>query len=162
MKSGNENNFAGSNKSNFSMGGNNQMKQYILSVNIKLGDKSTKTIKIKSLNECTQILEELKEGNNFSEKEKKLIQEKINKTYELLLTGKIYEFGIKNYTYKNLCEIYHKVNYENNNQERKLMNNKIRFIKKNKSFKEINDVLNDERKLSKDNVRNVGSLNITF
>ena len=58
--------------------------------------------------------------------------------------------------------IYHKVNYENNNQERKLMNNKIRFIKKNKSFKEINDVLNDERKLSKDNVRNVGSLNITF
>ena len=127
-----------------------------------MGDKSTKTIKIKSLNECTQILEELKEGNNFSEKEKKLIQEKINKTYELLLTGKIYEFGIKNYTYKNLSEIYHKVNYENNNQERKLMNNKIRFIKKNKSFKEINDVLNDERKLSKDNVRNVGSLNITF
>ena len=162
LKTGNDTNFSGSNKSNFSMGGNNQMKQYILTVNIKLGDKSTKTIKIKSLNECIQILEELKEGNIFTEKEKKLIQEKVNKTYELLLTGKIYEFGIKNYTYKNLCEIYHKANYENNNQERKLMNNKIKFIKKNKSFKEFNDILNDERKLSKDNVRNVGSLNITF
>lgn len=162
LKSGNENNLQGSNKSNFSIGGNNQMKQYILSVNIKLGNKNTKTIKIKSLNECSSILDELKEGNYFNEKEKKLIQEKINKTYELFFTGKIYEFGIKNNTYKNLSEIYHKLNYENNNQERKMMNNKLRFIKKNKSFKEFNEILNDERKLTIDNVRNVGSLNITF
>ena len=87
--------------------------------------------------------------------------DKITKTYELLLTGKIYEFGIKNSTYKNLCEIYHKLNYENNNQGRKMMNNRLRFMKKNKSFKEF-DILTDEKKLTMDNVRNVGLLNITF
>ena len=163
LKSGNDNNFTNSNKSNFSMGGNTQIKNYILSLNIKLRDKTTKTIKIKSLNDCSNILEELrKEGKITNEKEKKLIMDKINKTYELLLTGKIYEFGIRNSTYKNLCEIYHKLNYENNNQGRKAMNNKIRFMKKNKSLKELNDILNDEKKLTMDNVRNVGSLNITF
>ena len=163
LKSGNDNNFTNSNKSNFSMGGNTQIKNYILSLNIKLRDKTTRTIKIKSLNDCSNILEELrKEGKITNEKEKKLIMDKINKTYELLLTGKIYEFGIRNSTYKNLCEIYHKLNYENNNQGRKAMNNKIRFMKKNKSFKELNDILNDEKKLTMDNVRNVGSLNITF
>ena len=163
LKSGNDNNFTNSNKSNFSMGGNTQIKNYILSLNIKLRDKTTRTIKIKSLNDCSNILEELrKEGKITKEKEKKLIMDKINKTYELLLTGKIYEFGIRNSTYKNLCEIYHKLNYENNNQGRKAMNNKIRFMKKNKSLKELNDILNDEKKLTMDNVRNVGSLNITF
>ena len=163
LKSGNDNNFTNSNKSNFSMGGNTQIKNYILSLNIKLRDKTTRTIKIKSLNDCSNILEELrKEGKITNEKEKKLIMDKINKTYELLLTGKIYEFGIRNSTYKNLCEIYHKLNYENNNQGRKAMNNKIRFMKKNKSLKELNDILNDEKKLAMDNVRNVGSLNITF
>ena len=162
LKSGNDPNLQGSNKSNFSLGGNNQMKQYILSVNIKLGNKNTKTIKIKSLNECASILEQLKDGNYFNEKEKKLIQEKISKTYELLLTGRIYEFRIKNNTYKNLSEIYHKLNYENNNQERKRTNNKLRFIKKNKSFKEFNEILSEEKQLTIDNVRNVGSLNITF
>ena len=163
LKSGNDNNFTNSNKSNFSMGGNTQIKNYILSLNIKLRDKTTKTIKIKSLNDCSNILEELrKEGKITNEKEKKLIMDKINKTYELLLTGKIYEFGIRNSTYKNLCEIYHKLNYENNNLGRKAMNNKIRFMKKNKSLKELNDILNDEKKLTMDNVRNVGSLNITF
>ena len=35
-------------------------------------------------------------------------------------------------------------------------------MKKNKSLKELNDILNDEKKLTMDNVRNVGSLNITF
>ena len=163
LKSGNDNNFTNSNKSNFSMGGNTQIKNYILSLNIKLRDKTTRTIKIKSLNDCSNILEELrKEGKITNEKEKKLIMDKINKTYELLLTGKIYEFGIRNSTYKNLCEIYHKLNYENNNKGRKAMNNKIRFMKKNKSLKELNDILNDEKKLTMDNVRNVGSLNITF
>ena len=163
LKSGTDNNFTNSNKSNFSMGGNTQIKNYILSLNIKLRDKTTKTIKIKSLNDCSNILEELrKEGKITNEKEKKLIMDKINKTYELLLTGKIYEFGIRNSTYKNLCEIYHKLNYENNNLGRKAMNNKIRFMKKNKSLKELNDILNDEKKLTMDNVRNVGSLNITF
>ena len=163
LKSANDNNFTNSNKYNFSMGGNTQIKNYILSLNIKLRDKTTRTIKIKSLNDCSNILEELrKEGKITNEKEKKLIMDKINKTYELLLTGKIYEFGIRNSTYKNLCEIYHKLNYENNNQGRKAMNNKIRFMKKNKSLKELNDILNDEKKLTMDNVRNVGSLNITF
>ena len=163
LKSGNDNNFTNSNKSNFSMGGNTQIKNYILSLNIKLRDKTTRTIKIKSLNDCSNILEELrKEGKITNEREKKLIMDKINKTYELLLTGKIYEFGIRNSTYKNLCEIYHKLNYENNNKGRKAMNNKIRFMKKNKSLKELNDILNDEKKLTMDNVRNVGSLNITF
>ena len=163
LKSANDNNFTNSNKSNFSMGGNTQIKNYILSLNIKLRDKTTRTIKIKSLNDCSNILEELrKEGKITNEREKKLIMDKINKTYELLLTGKIYEFGIRNSTYKNLCEIYHKLNYENNNQGRKAMNNKIRFMKKNKSLKELNDILNDEKKLTMDNVRNVGSLNITF
>ena len=163
LKSANDNNFTNSNKSNFSMGGNTQIKNYILSLNIKLRDKTTRTIKIKSLNDCSNILEELrKEGKITNEKEKKLIMDKINKTYELLLTGKIYEFGIRNSTYKNLCEIYHKLNYENNNLGRKAMNNKIKFMKKNKSLKELNDILNDEKKLTMDNVRNVGSLNITF
>ena len=163
LKSANDNNFTNSNKSNFSMRGNTQIKNYILSLNIKLRDKTTRTIKIKSLNDCSNILEELrKEGKITNEREKKLIMDKINKTYELLLTGKIYEFGIRNSTYKNLCEIYHKLNYENNNQGRKAMNNKIRFMKKNKSLKELNDILNDEKKLTMDNVRNVGSLNITF
>ena len=163
LKSGNENNFTNSNKSNFSIGGNNQIKNYILSLNIKLGDKTTKTIKIKSLNDCSKILDDLRtEGKISNEKEKKLIMDKITKTYELLLTGKIYEFGIKNSTYKNLCEIYHKLNYENNNQGRKMMNNRLRFMKKNKSFKDFDDILTDEKKLTMDNVRNVGSLNITF
>ena len=122
-----------------------------------------KTIKIKSLNDCSKILDDLRiEGKISNEKEKKLIMDKITKTYELLLTGKIYEFGIKNSTYKNLCEIYHKLNYENNNQGRKMMNNRLRFMKKNKSFKDFDDILTDEKKLTMDNVRNVGSLNITF
>ena len=161
LKSGNENNILGSNKSNFSMGGSTQAKQFILCLNIKLGDKSTKTIKIKNWNECPTILDELKtEGKINNDKEKKLIQEKISKTYEL--TKKIFEFGIKNYTYKNLCEIYHKLNYENNNPEKKMIKKKFKVFKRNKSFKEFEDVLNDEKKLKLEHVRNVGSLNITF
>ena len=80
----------------------------------------------------------------------------------LLYKKKIYELSINNYTYKNLCEIYHKLNYENNSQERKIMNNKLQFLRKNKSFKEISDILDEEKKLTFDNVRNVGSLNVTF
>ena len=161
LKSGNENNILGSNKSNFSMGGNAQAKQFILCLNIKLSDKTTKTIKIKNWNECPSILDELKtEGKINNDKEKKLIQEKISKTYEL--TKKIFEFGIKNYTYKNLCEIYHKLNYVNNNPEKKMNKKKIQVCKRNKSYKELEDVLNDEKKLKLENVRNVGSLNITF
>ena len=42
------------------------------------------------------------------------------------------------------------------------MNNKLQFLRKNKSFKEISDILDEEKKLTFDNVRNVGSLNVTF
>lgn len=52
--------------------------------------------------------------------------DKINKTYELIITGRIYEFGIKKCTYKNLSEISHQLNYENNYQQKHLK--KIRFI----------------------------------
>ena len=56
------------------------------------------------MNECIQILKELKEGNNFKKKKKKLIQEKINKTSKLLVTGKIYElYGIMTFIF---CEFY--------------------------------------------------------
>lgn len=158
LKTGNDLNAVGSNKSNFST---NQPKQNILCLNIKFADNTTKTINIKNLNDFPTIYEELKnQGKDINEKQKKLIQDKINKTYELLLTKKIYEFGITNYTYKNLCEIYHNLNYEN--QEQKLMKNKFQFIKKNKSFKKLSHILEEEKQLSIDNVRNVGSLNITF
>ena len=53
------------------MGNNNQIKNYILCLNLKLGDKTTKTIKIKSLNECPSILEELRtEGKSLMKKRK--------------------------------------------------------------------------------------------
>ena len=42
------------------------------------------------------------------------------------------------------------------------MKNKFQFIKKNKSFKKLSHILEEEKQLSIDNVRNVGSLNITF
>ena len=163
LKPGNENNLTGSNKSNPSLGPNNQVKQYILCLNIKLGDNSTKTVKIKNSMEFNSIYEELKvEGKNISDKEKEIIKGKIDAAIRLLYKKKIYELSINNYTYKNLCEIYHKLNYENNSQERKIMNNKLQFLRKNKSFKEISDILDEEKKLTFDNVRNVGSLNVTF
>ena len=163
LKPGNENNLTGSNKSNPSLGPNNQVKQYILCLNIKLGDNSTKTVKIKNSMEFNSIYEELKvEGKKISDKEKEIIKGKIDAAIRLLYKKKIYELSINNYTYKNLCEIYHKLNYENNSQERKIMNNKLQFLRKNKSFKEISDILDEEKKLTFDNVRNVGSLNVTF
>ena len=158
----NENSFTGeSSKSNLNMS-NNQQKQYILCLDIKIDNNTTKTINIKNLNECPSLLENLKiEGNIINDKVKKLIQEKINKAYELL-TRKIYELGIKNYTYKNLCEIYHQIIYENNRKRKNNNNEKVNILKRNKSYKETNKMLENEKKLVLDNVRNIGALNITF
>ena len=150
------------NKSNLNMGNLNQLKQYILCLNIKIDSDTTKQIVIKSLNECPSILDSLKDGNKgMNEKVKKLIQEKINKSYEIL--RKIYEFGIKNYTYKNLCEIHHQMNYEKGKYRRKNENKeKVFILKKNKSFQDINKFFESEKKLVLENVRNVGALNISF
>ena len=43
-----------------------------------------------------------------------------------------------------------------------MIKKKFKVLKRNKSFKEFEDVLNDEKKLKLEHVRNVGSLNITF
>ena len=158
FKSGLEHgNFLGSNKSM------EQPKQSFLCVNIKFNDKSTKTIVIKNWNESQAILDDLlREGKIKSEREKKLIYEKINKIYELVGKKKIYEFGIKSSTYKNLCEIHHKLNYENFNAEKRMIKYKFKVMKKNKSFEKFENILDDDKKLKLENVRNVGSLNITF
>ena len=102
------------------------------------------------------------EGKIRTEREKKMILEKINKIYELVGRKKIYDMGIKAYTFKNLCEIHHKLNYQNLTQERKLVKNKLQVMKKNKSFEKFETIFDDDKKLKLEDVRNVGSLNITF
>ncbi len=47
-------------------------------------------------------------------------------------------------------------------QERKLVKNKLQVMKKNKSFEKFETIFDDDKKLKLENVRNVGSLNITF
>ena len=157
FKSGNEHgNYIGSNKSM-------EQRQSFLCLNIKFGDKTRKNIIINKWDESQSVLDELlKEGKIRTEREKKMILEKINKIYELVGRKKIYDLGIKAYTYKNLCEIHHKLNYQNLTQERKLIKNKLQVIKKNKSFETFENIFDDDKKLKLENVRNVGSLNITF
>jgi hypothetical protein len=158
FKSGLEHgNFLGSNKSM------DQPKQSFLCLNIKFSDKSTKTINIKKWNESQNILDDLlREGKIKSEREKKLIFEKINKIYELVGKKKIFELRIKPSTYKNLCEIHHKLNYENFNEQKKMIKKKFKVMKKNKSFEKFENIFDDDKKLKLENVRNVGSLNLTF
>jgi hypothetical protein len=158
FKSGLEHgNFLGSNKSM------DQPKQSFLCLNIKFGDKSTKTINIKNWNESQNILDDLlREGKIKSEREKKLIFEKINKIYELVGKKKIFELRIKPSTYKNLCEIHHKLNYENFNEQKRMIKKKFKVMKKNKSFEKFENIFDDDKKLKLENVRNVGSLNLTF
>ena len=157
FKSGNEHgNYIGSNKTM-------EQRQSFLCLNIKFGDKTRKNIIINKWDESQSVLDELlKEGKIRTEREKKMILEKINKIYELVGRKKIYDLGIKAYTYKNLCEIHHKLNYQNLTQERKLIKNKLQVIKKNKSFETFENIFDDDKKLKLENVRNVGSLNITF
>jgi hypothetical protein len=158
FKSGLEHgNFLGSNKSM------DQPKQSFLCLNIKFSDKSTKTINIKNWNESQNILDDLlREGKIKSEREKKLIFEKINKIYELVGKKKIFELRIKPSTYKNLCEIHHKLNYENFNEQKRMIKKKFKVMKKNKSFEKFENIFDDDKKLKLENVRNVGSLNLTF
>jgi hypothetical protein len=137
-------------KTGFNTNLKNQQNHYILSLNLKLSNNETRKINIKSLNECPSILDSL----NLDDKAKKLIRDKINKTYELF--RKIYEFGIKNYSYKNLADIYHQINHENK------FNKKINFIKRNKSYELKNRISLKEKKLNLDEVRNIGDLNITM
>ena len=61
-----------------------------------------------------------------------------------------------------MCEIHHKLNYENFNAEKRMIKNKFKVMKKNKSFEKFENILDDDKKLKLENVRNVGSLNITF
>ena len=158
FKAGNEHgNYIGSNKAI------DQQKQSFLCLNIKFGDKTSKNIVINKWDESQSVLDELiKEGKIRTEREKKMILEKINKIYELVGRKKIYDMGIKAYTFKNLCEIHHKLNYQNLTQERKLVKNKLQVMKKNKSFEKFETIFDDDKKLKLENVRNVGSLNITF
>ena len=157
FKSNNEHgNYIGSNKSM-------EQRQSFLCLNIKFGDKTSKNIIINKWDESQSVLDELlKEGKIKTEREKKMIMEKINKIYELVGRKKIYDMGIKAYTYKNLCEIHHKLNYQNITQEKKLVKNKLQVMKKNKSFDTLENIFKDDKKLKLENVRNVGSLNITF
>ena len=157
FKAGNEHgNYIGSNKSM-------EQRQSFLCLNIKFGDKTSKNIIINKWDESQSVLDELlKEGKIKTEREKKMILEKINKIYELVGRKKIYDLGIKAYTYKNLCEIQSKLNYQNSTQERKLIKNEFQVMKKNKSFETLKNIFKDEKKLKLENVRNVGSLNITF
>ena len=158
FKAGNEHgNYIGSNKAI------DQQKQSFLCLNIKFGDKTSKNIVINKWDESQSVLDELiKEGKIRTEREKKMILEKINKIYELVGRKKIYDMGIKAYTFKNLCEIHHKLNYQNLTRERKLVKNKLQVMKKNKSFEKFETIFDDDKKLKLENVRNVGSLNITF
>ena len=158
FKAGNEHgNYIGSNKAI------DQQKQSFLCLNIKFGDKTSKNIVINKWDESQSVLDELiKEGKIRTEREKKMILEKINKIYELVGRKKIYDMGIKAYTFKNLCEIHHKLNYQNLTQEIKLVKNKLQVMKKNKSFEKFETIFDDDKKLKLENVRNVGSLNITF
>ena len=158
FKAGNEHgNYIGSNKAI------DQQKQSFLCLNIKFGDKTSKNIVINKWDESQSVLDELiKEGKIRTEREKKMILEKINKIYELVGRKKIYDMGIKAYTFKNLCEIHHKLNYQNLTQESKLVKNKLQVMKKNKSFEKFETIFDDDKKLKLEDVRNVGSLNITF
>jgi hypothetical protein len=146
-----------SNKNNnINLSNNNlhQQKQYLLCLNIKLGNNQTETIKIKSLEECPRILKELKEIKKINEKAIKIIQNKIYETIEI--TKKIYNFGLNKYTYKNLAEINNIIVHNKNR------NKNVQEIKKSNSSKHFNKILENEMMLSKSDVRKTESLNISF
>ena len=142
---------------NMNLSSNNkqqQKQQYLLCLNIKLGNNQTETIKIKSLEECPRILKELKETKKVNEKAIKIIQNKIYETIEI--TKKIYNFGLNKYTYKNLAEINNIITHN------KGRNKNVQAIKKCNTSKNFNKISESEMMLSKNDVRKTESLNISF
>ena len=126
---------------------NQQLKNYLLCLNLKLGNNQNEVIKIKSLDDCPKVLKEMKENKNLDEKTLKLIQSKIYETIEI--TKKIFNFSLDKYTCKNLAEI----------------NNKLIYYKKRKnnySSKHVTKYYKDEFKLSKNDIKKIETLNITI
>ena len=144
-----------SNKNNLILNNNNnqQIKQYILYLNLKLGNNKTELIKIKSIEDLPALLKELKENQNISEKVIKLIQ---NKIYEAIdIKKSIYNYVLDKYTYKNLCEIKNRIG---NNKERK----RKKKLQKINSMKIINNKYKEEMNLTKNDLKNSESLNLSL
>ena len=133
--------------------GNKKSKQYMLCLHLKLGTNKNKIVKIKSLDDCDNVLKEIKKIENINEIMLKLIEKKI---YEAIqITQKIYGFGLNKYTYKNLAEISNKMIYKNEeNIEKNIKRNHSCIHAKNNFIKEMD--------LSKNDVRKIESLNISF
>ena len=140
--------FPDSNKSN-----NHHSKYYLLCLNLKLGNNKKEIINIKSIEDCSVILKELKENQNLNEKTLKLIQNKIYETIEI--TKKIFNFGLDKYTYISLAEINNKLTYNKGGTIDKK-------IHKNNSSKQINKYFENEIILSKNDIKKIESLNLTF
>jgi hypothetical protein len=131
-----------------------QQKSYLLCLNLKLGNNQIETINIKSLDECKIILKELKERKKLNDTTQKIIEDKI---YEAIqLTQRIYKLGLNKYTYKNLVEINNKIIQNQNRNLSKKMK------KSNSSPKISNESLENEMVLSKDDIRKIETLNLSY
>ena len=140
--------------SNNNTNNNNQKpKKYLLSLKLKLGNNKTELINIKNVEDCQVVLKEIKEKHNLNQNVMKIINNKIYQAIDI--TKKIYDFSVNKYTYRNLAEI------KNNLIFPKRPNNE-KIIKKNKSFKEIKICNKEEMTLSKNDMKEIESLNISF
>lgn len=120
---------------------------------LKLGNNKTEIINIKNIEDCQGVLKEIKEKHNLNQNVMKIINSKIFQAIDI--TKKIYDFSVNKYTYRNLAEI------KNNLIFPKRPNNE-KIIKKNKSFKEIKNCHKEEMTLSKNDMKEIESLNISF
>ena len=132
---------------------NQKPKKYLLSLKLKLGNNKTEIINIKNIEDCQGVLKEIKEKHNLNQNVMKIINNKIFQAIDI--TKKIYDFSVNKYTYRNLAEI------KNNLIFPKRPNNE-KIIKKNKSFKEIKNCHKEEMTLSKNDMKEIESLNISF
>ena len=148
------NSFIDNNKNNININNNNQHpKHYLLFLNLKLGNNQEEIIKIKSIDDCSIVLKKLKENKNVNEKALKLIQNKIYETIEI--TKKIFNFSLDKYTHKNLAEINNKLTYNKEGRKEKKM-------QKNMSSKQVNKYFEEDIILSKNDIKKIELLNITF
>jgi hypothetical protein len=130
-----------------------KQKKYLLSLKLKLGNNKTEIINIKNLEDCQVVLKEIKEKHNLNQNVMKIINNKIFQAIDI--TKKIYDFSMNKYTYRNLAEI-------NNNLIFPKRPHNEKIIKKNKSFKENNNCHKEEMALSKNDMKEIESLNISF
>ena len=136
---------------------NKKNKNYLLSLCIKLDNNEKEIINIKSIEDINGLLEEIKEKRNLNEKTIKLIQMKIIKAIEII--QKIFDTNLNKHTYKNLVDINRQI--INNKEEKNKEKEEIKR-KKNNSSKQVNKYFKNDMKLSKNDLKNVDSMNISY